>query len=369
MAAIPSPPHPRSIRRIPWSEHAGCDLSLLTRPVVFTGAIADWDAAAWTPQSLAASYGDAPVSARFHMAEGAPTDDETDGLELEVELRAFCVWLDARASAELPPPLDALPAGCVGYVTYERFAQMFALHPRALTALDWRALGADVDSSESTFWLGSRGARTPCHQDAYGANLVAQLYGSKRWRLFPPGSARVMRPSRVPYEESSVFARASAAELAAVAGRLELELRPGELLLVPKHWWHEVETTSAASVSVNAWLALRDDPRDRAREALVRLVASALLTHGAIAPHGEEDAIEGAHRPWLNPRESIWPVDESIGALTAALAEDAALSGGGAASSGRALEMADVVDALCTGAALDAALGALHAARSRPSHA
>ena len=33
---------------------------------------------------------------------------------------------------------------------------------------------------------------------------VAQLYGRKQWTLHPPGSS-AMQPSRVPYEESSVF--------------------------------------------------------------------------------------------------------------------------------------------------------------------
>lgn len=34
---------------------------------------------------------------------------------------------------------------------------------------------ATVD--ESTVWIGSKGAHTPCHIDTYGINLVCQLYG------------------------------------------------------------------------------------------------------------------------------------------------------------------------------------------------
>lgn len=31
--------------------------------------------------------------------------------------------------------------------------------------------------NETTLWIGSRGAHTPCHSDTYGYNLVAQVIG------------------------------------------------------------------------------------------------------------------------------------------------------------------------------------------------
>lgn len=33
------------------------------------------------------------------------------------------------------------------------------------------------DGQESTLWIGTEGANTPCHQDAYGYNLVLQVQG------------------------------------------------------------------------------------------------------------------------------------------------------------------------------------------------
>ena len=70
----------------------------------------------------------------------------------------------------------------------------------------WERLGhPDTDGSESTLWAGTEGALTACHQDSYGENLVCQLAGSKLWTLFSPADSDKLRPSRVPYEESSVF--------------------------------------------------------------------------------------------------------------------------------------------------------------------
>ena len=47
-----------------------------------------------------------------------------------------------------------------------------------MQAVDWSLFGfPSKDGSDSTFWMGSAGAETPCHYDTYGCNLVAQIYG------------------------------------------------------------------------------------------------------------------------------------------------------------------------------------------------
>ena len=47
-----------------------------------------------------------------------------------------------------------------------------------MSHVDWSSFGfTGRDGKDSTFWMGSRGAYTPCHYDTYGCNLVAQLYG------------------------------------------------------------------------------------------------------------------------------------------------------------------------------------------------
>lgn len=94
---------------------------------------------------------------------------------------------------------------------------------------------------DSTLWIGSSGAHTPCHLDTYGCNIIAQVYGKyvfyyyiqqnesiqyivalknmvlqidkfiplfsirKRWLLFPPSETNNLKPTRVPYEESSIY--------------------------------------------------------------------------------------------------------------------------------------------------------------------
>lgn len=44
--------------------------------------------------------------------------------------------------------------------------------------IDWTPMGMKGrNGSQSTLWIGSQGAHTPCHYDTYGINFVAQIRG------------------------------------------------------------------------------------------------------------------------------------------------------------------------------------------------
>jgi hypothetical protein len=260
----------------------------------------------------------------------------------------------------------------------------------ALSSVHWSTVGVPRDGSQTTLWLGSEGAHTPIHQDCYGWNLVAQLHGTKRWRLHPPLDP-CLSPTRIPYEESSVFAHGGPSAGSSGDGEsghdsplaLETTLCPGEVLFVPKHWWHHVSTTSSTSLSVNTWIDAPGDEDDRLREALVRVVACALMQQareeaagsGATPEEGGTKAclpsdLEVARvrgeptraardpastAPWLNPTEELWSHADSLGALRIALAEAHAEC----ADHAEGISTRDIVDAFCTGPALDAAVQAL----------
>lgn len=92
------------------------------------------------------------------------------------------------------------------YADYKYMCQLCTDHQDLMRCIDWSVFGfSGRDGNQSTLWIGSEGASTPCHYDTYGCNLVAQLSGSKQWSLFPPSDTEYLYPTRVPYEESSVF--------------------------------------------------------------------------------------------------------------------------------------------------------------------
>jgi len=87
-------------------------------------------------------------------------------------------------------------------------AELFKEFPILRKAPEWGKLGfPEVSGDQSTIWIGSEGTSTPCHLDTYGCNLVAQINGKKRWHLFSPSETRKLYPTRIPYEESSIFSQ------------------------------------------------------------------------------------------------------------------------------------------------------------------
>lgn len=83
------------------------------------------------------------------------------------------------------------------------------------------------------FWLGSKGANTPCHYDTYGFNIVVQVFGKKSWLLFPPKTK--MTATRVPFEESSVYCKQnfySPADMEQFGGK-NIDLDKISLLFIP----------------------------------------------------------------------------------------------------------------------------------------
>ena len=118
------------------------------------------------------------------------------------------------SSSELPsrethnPLMDYSKTNYWIYADYEYMVHLCKDLPDMLSSVDWSVIGFDArDGKDSTLWIGSEGAHTPCHFDTYGCNFVAQLFGKKKWILFDPQDSDKLYPTRVPYEESSVFCR------------------------------------------------------------------------------------------------------------------------------------------------------------------
>ena len=117
--------------------------------------------------------------------------------------------LSSSPSPPSPPknPLLSLPPSQFWvYADYKYMSQLCPDCTELTSAIDWGVFGFHGRrGNDSTLWVGSRGAFTPCHYDTYGCNLVAQLWGRKRWVLFSPVHSSRLYPTRIPFEESSVF--------------------------------------------------------------------------------------------------------------------------------------------------------------------
>lgn len=105
-------------------------------------------------------------------------------------------------------------------------------------------------------WLGPSNTISPAHTDPYD-NLLVQIKGSKYVRLFPPAETNKLYP----YEDSLMTNTSQVdievADLTSFpkykdAKYLEALIRPGDMLYIPKGWWHYVRSLEA-SMSVSFW--------------------------------------------------------------------------------------------------------------------
>lgn len=132
------------------------------------------------------------------------------------------------------------------------------------------ALAADVvvpghaagQGKPGNLWIGQAGQVTPLHHDWSAGDpgmdgLHALLTGAKLFRLFDPLQARAFPRRRLwgrfhqalvdpDHPDYSLYPEYAHARY------WEVLLQPGDLLYIPKLWWHHV-TTLEPSVAVNFW--------------------------------------------------------------------------------------------------------------------
>ena len=186
-------------------------------PIVFTGMLESWDREKnWIPQRLADVFAKRPIRFRIIPKTASKSNSvlwETQCRHIEATIEEFLAWNSNEKRSKKPKTDTGLwtfnPTDYTAYADYKYMKDTFSTYPNLMASVDWTKFGLDEKSSrrESVFWMGGEGAHTPCHYDTYGFNLVAQLSGRKRWTLFSPEQSRYLYPTRVPYEESSVFSR------------------------------------------------------------------------------------------------------------------------------------------------------------------
>lgn len=220
-------------------------LNDLKAPVVFKGLLTSWQfALKWSPNTICHLLGSRTTTFKlcpkretdafrqlFHQTE---TIFETQCLHVEASFDDFKQWIEVGDSDETTPheetleqtsasppskkpkllhssnPLTTFPSS--QYWVYADYKYMTQLCSDLVDAIDWSVFGFEGrNGTQSTLWVGSEGACTPCHYDTYGSNLVAQLSGVKRWLLFAPSETSRLYPTRVPFEESSVFSEVNIA--------------------------------------------------------------------------------------------------------------------------------------------------------------
>jgi hypothetical protein len=204
------------------------------RPVIVADAVADWPALQWTPALFAALFGEIETAATVQLSEtGVVYLQNEKAHRRTLKVREFiemmesgaCCYIDQADIDRFPGlasacPIDTLvPAG-------RRFVNL---------------------------WMGAR-TRSGLHYDSMD-NFLIQCYGDKAVILAAPDDRRSLYPfadniakSRIDPEEPDTVRYPRAKRVTFFVGTL----KPGELLYIPRGWWHFLRA-SEQSISVNLW--------------------------------------------------------------------------------------------------------------------
>uniref|UniRef100_A0A8C3HJD3 HSPB1 associated protein 1 n=1 Tax=Chrysemys picta bellii TaxID=8478 RepID=A0A8C3HJD3_CHRPI len=302
----------------------------LQQPAVFCNMVFDWPVLYWNAKYLSEVLDGRTIRFRMGMKKrDAAPQFETKCSYVEATLEEFLAWTSGQ------PTCVSRPFSCYdsskywAYADYKYIARLFEDKTEIFKDIMWSDFGfPGRNGKESTLWIGSAGANTPCHLDSYGCNLVLQIQGRlasletnrlyccivvllierlpscieprKRWHLFPPSNTTFLYPTRIPYEESSIFSKVNVVNpdlkhypRFTKAQAHVVTLNPGQVLFVPRHWWHYVESVDPITVSINSWIELDADHKARVEEAITRTLVCAIKSAENPSP---VDA-------WLNPTE------------------------------------------------------------------
>ncbi|OBK79199.1 hypothetical protein A5651_24405 [Mycobacterium sp. 1274761.0] len=171
---------------------------------------------------------------------------------------------------------------------------------------------AFVDEDKYTavnFWFGPGNNLTPLHYD-YADNFLTQICGRKQIILCPPREIARVYPFPFSYIGNNIsqinVAQPDLSKFPewARADRALLELRPGDMLFIPRFWWHAVFGIEP-NLSINYWwhssyASFFHHPRQTAR----RLGSYARSLRGAASLVVQKVATGVGRRPSAIPQSA-----------------------------------------------------------------
>lgn len=221
-------------------------------PFILTDVVTEWPAfSRWTLSYLGERIGDRKVKVSvshgrvFHYGSTEHAQARTRELPFDEALRQIAHHDGATEHLYIMEQQSS--AGYSVADVYPELANDFAA-PAAIEKEKLRQVN---------LWIGTAGNVTPLHYDAAN-NFLAQIRGRKRIHLFHPSQADLLYPSatrqsanntsqvlllKPDFDKHPRFKEAVACECT---------LQPGEMLYIPPHWWHHVESLDAA-ISLNFW--------------------------------------------------------------------------------------------------------------------
>jgi Cupin-like domain len=139
-----------------------------------------------------------------------------------------------------------------GYLSVFRIFRAF---PHLKDDVDFSIFSQHKLKNTASGWIGPAGTVTGYHID-WGDNVLAQICGRKEVRLVAPQDSRFMYPSNR-FDQGTTSSQVNAEHYDAErfplfrqATEYRFVVHPGEMLFIPRGWWHHVRSLDK-SISVS----------------------------------------------------------------------------------------------------------------------
>lgn len=229
------------------------------RPLLVKGGAKDLEMARWTLRSLEEAMGDRRVRVMYSSMGKLDINAEGPGKIEHPKLPVRQIFETITSPEQSNKLYWSLYPSLLLPKPLWREVQLPMLIPPSCYVTD------------ASLFVGGKGLLTPLHYDYYH-NAVVQIRGRKQWTLFSPEDGEHLYPTTkrhshcsqifdiddVDHEAFPLFRRATPHPLV---------LEAGDVLLLPKLWWHTVRTLET-SLGVHFWFGEKSHYRRRIASSL-----------------------------------------------------------------------------------------------------
>lgn len=231
----------QSIPRVTFQtpEELGIHLANARSPLIAVGLLNSWKALVeWTPSYFADRYGDLEVTATVNLpTTGSPYVLHATDHGRKMKLAEFVELMVSTSKA------------C--YIHQMSITKL----PKLICDVQFEAmLPPGIENGMFYFWLGSGGTRSGLHFDRFD-NINAQIFGRKKVFLVSPNQADKLYPFNDNVEKSQLDPDEPRFDLFPDARTVQAHIgtiEPGEVLFIPKLWWHHFRSLEPA-ININCW--------------------------------------------------------------------------------------------------------------------
>jgi len=237
------------------------------KPVVITGMMHHWQAMhKWSFEY----FSQLRSTQQFAIEQGNVMQNET--LFYKQEFGQYITKLSESIDRDTPA-IKTKPAD----VAYLSVFDIFQAFPALKADVDFSLIAAHKLINFIYAWIGPQGTVTGYHAD-WADNILAQVHGTKRIDLVSPAQNACMYPSakfefrtKLSSIDPEHFDR-QLYPLFQQAQPFTTTLHPGEMIFIPRGWWHRVESLSRSISINNCGLDLKSILLDESREQVKALL-------------------------------------------------------------------------------------------------